>query len=234
MGIFGKPNIEKLQARQDINGLVKALTDPGACRQALLALGQLNAQEAVPDITRLSKDPAMQENIDAVFYTLGNLKGKTANDWLLGVFENDEIWGGDEKRIQMIADHLGLGLGMIKDPASMEPLIKQLKNPDFHRCKAAIHALRAMGNPASIPPLFEALAAAAPAQKVEIISELKFFIHPEVARRLVEYYPVPSLCQAVFQALEYITRRDPGILEMLKESLDPVGAPIFKRLADNQ
>lgn len=51
MPLFGAPNLTKLTARRDVEGLVKALGNPSVCEGAASALGQLGDARAVEPLT---------------------------------------------------------------------------------------------------------------------------------------------------------------------------------------
>jgi HEAT repeat protein len=56
---FGKTNVDRLRAKKDIKGLIKALSyrkDPKTCRDAIAALGELRDKRAVGPLAALLDD----------------------------------------------------------------------------------------------------------------------------------------------------------------------------------
>lgn len=120
MGIFGrKPNIKKLEANRDINGLIEALKhkDTGVRRNAVGALGRLGDTTAV--------EPLLEVLNDEDFYVRGDAAKA------LG-----EI--GDERAVKPLerlaeSEYFGIGKGsnledMLRQASTMKRQTEYLKN----------------------------------------------------------------------------------------------------------
>ena len=121
MPLFGPPNIEKMKAKGDINGLLKALSDQqGAVRcqaaEALGQLGDLRALEPLLDALK-ARDDQMR---DAAVRGLGELHNAKAVKPLIAKLLYDSNYN-----VQISA---AFALGKIGDPQAVEPLTAAIKN----------------------------------------------------------------------------------------------------------
>lgn len=152
MGLFGKPNIEKLMAKKDVEELINALHHKKwkIKKEAAEALGKLKDTSAInPLINALDID---NEDVQkAVIKALGKI-GTPAVESLITLLKNDEDWSA--------RDDAAKALGEIKDKHAVEPLINALKHDTFGsvRYEAAI-ALGKIKDSRAIKPLEGALTA---------------------------------------------------------------------------
>jgi HEAT repeat protein len=114
MGLFGPPNVEKLKAKKDINGLIKALAyqnDNEIRKAAAIALGEIGGASAVHSLMFALKDTDVKAVILAALVQIGE---PTVN-WLTNYpLDNEGIKIlekiGSYEAIQMLmaeANHVG-------------------------------------------------------------------------------------------------------------------------------
>ncbi len=154
MPLFGPPDIEKMKARRDVKGLIKALTSPktGNIRyKAAQYLGFIGDLRAVEPLISALKD---REPLVGVFSAeaLGDIGDPRAVEPLIVALKN----GSFELR-----ERAAEALGKIGDPRAVEPLTVALK--DSYRggyrdvgAKAAT-ALGKIGDPRAMEPLIAAV-----------------------------------------------------------------------------
>lgn len=152
MPLFGPPNIEKMQAKRDVNGLIKALShkDDDIKCDAAKALGEIGDPVAVvPLLTlfRATSRPLFRTDIDVwteIVVALGNI-GDVGNplvvDTLVTAFKESH-GEAEHKRVGGALVKFGIGAFL--------PLI-----PDIHRYRIE-DLLVQIGTPA-IAPLLQAL-----------------------------------------------------------------------------
>jgi HEAT repeat protein len=131
MALFGQagtPNIERLKAKRDARGLIKALSY------------EADDAESASSIHR------------AAAHALGELRDPQAVEPLIETLE--ALVDNPDTTLRANAIR---ALGQIGDPQALEPLIRALakKHPDLHN--AAAHALGQLGEPQAIEALFDAL-----------------------------------------------------------------------------
>jgi HEAT repeat protein len=95
MGLFGPPNIEKMKAKRDVEGLIKALAYKSGyiCEEfevrkaAADALGQIGDIRAIqPLYYALHDDNVNSDLAKAMEHALARFPGQ------IGVYENDHDW----------------------------------------------------------------------------------------------------------------------------------------------
>jgi HEAT repeat protein len=150
MGLFGPPDVAKLQAKRDARGLIKALAypkDAAVRRAAAVALGGMKAAEALEAL------------IDALHDSAADVRGNAA--CALGLI-------GDLRAVEPLVAVLKTGeghmrwmaaasLGQIGDARAVEPLVAALKDKDADRAAAA--ALGQIGNARAVEQLVATLKA---------------------------------------------------------------------------
>lgn len=154
MGIFGPPNVEKMKAMRDIEGLVKALSynkDSNRIehikvrKEAATALGEIGDTRAVqPLIAALvSSAPDVAKEAQDALVRLG----KPAVEPLISVLGRDE-------NLSAVAAQVLLRIGL----PSLQPLSTALGRSygDAHLAKAVVGVLVRLGAPA-VEPLIAAL-----------------------------------------------------------------------------
>lgn len=142
-GLF-KPNIQKLKARGDVQGLIKALNyekDKTVCRDAALALGQIGDERAVePLIDALKEGDRLMRRTAAL--ALGEIGDERAVETL-----TDALKDSDKEARQAGAE----ALGKIGDSRVVEPLIEALKDKSLD--EVAARALGQVGDERAVEPL---------------------------------------------------------------------------------
>jgi HEAT repeat protein len=146
MAIFGgtaQPNIEKLAAKHDIKGLLKALSYEGEYEeaihhQAVQALGQLKAQQAVEPLLAMLSDSDLPITMRIlIIHTLGQIGTATAVETLASMLK--------DKRAE-VHNAAAQALGTIGSPEAIEPLIAAIKQWKEHIAETAFTALMRIGS----------------------------------------------------------------------------------------
>jgi HEAT repeat protein len=156
MPMFGPPNANKLKAKGDVPGLIKALgfkKDPLVRRDAAEALGQMGDARAVEPLLEVLTDPDRDVRIGAA-NALGQIGDLSAVEPLLGSLR-DEDPGVREAAVGAFC-RLGGALGEHFDSRAIAPLIESLKDGYAAVREGAAGALGKMGPPA-VMPLLDAL-----------------------------------------------------------------------------
>lgn len=168
MPLFGPPNIAKLQAKKDVDGLVKALAYtkdwnvPSAAAKALGEIGDTRAVE--PLVILLTEEiefPVAAEALDKLGWRPDNGAAGAAywvakHDWdrcvEIGASAVEVLVAVLDKRSFTSCWAAAEALGKIGDARAVEPLIAALRAPRDPNADANYESLRASG--------FEALGAA--------------------------------------------------------------------------
>ena len=141
MGLFGPPNIEKLKAKRDVKGLVKALRypkDTSVCKKAAEALGELGDIGAVKPLIIALKDVEIDVRKAAVEALAQIADIRTVQPLI-------EILQDVNNSLQRAAAE---ALGQIGDAHAIDPLITALKAIDPTLRKVAADSLEKIGAPA--------------------------------------------------------------------------------------
>ncbi len=137
MRLSSPPNVEKLEAKRKIKGLLKALhhEDPDIRGQAAAALGRLGDRRAVEPLTAALADGAGAVTVEAA-RALGNISDPRATDPLLEAMQKPaERWSSrfiDERRVAAAE-----ALGRIGDQDAVEALVACLDEDSPVRTPAA-------------------------------------------------------------------------------------------------
>jgi len=148
MVLFGPPDIEKLKARRDVDGLIKALSyqESGQVRRdAVRALGELRDALAEEPLIAALKDEEPYVRSHAA-EALGKIGDAHAVEPLIAALK-------EEKAMRTSAAE---ALGRIGNARAVEPLIAVLKDKETYVRKYAAEALGKIGTPA-VEPLIAAL-----------------------------------------------------------------------------
>jgi HEAT repeat protein len=148
MFLFGPPDVQKLRARRDVRGLIKALAYPKDAivrRDAAIALAGLKAAEAVEALSAALHDSAADVRGNAT-WALGQVGDGRAVEPLIAVLKNGE---GHSRWMAAAA------LGQIRDARAVEPLIATLD--DKYANRAAAEALGKIGGARAVEALIAAL-----------------------------------------------------------------------------
>ena len=148
MGLFGPPNIEKLKAKKDVDGLIKALThrDESVRKIAAEALGDVGGLRAVDPLTAAMRDEATPVAIAAA-EALGKIGGSTAVYRLASA----------PRSIQVPALQALASLARWGNTSAVEELVSALSDSDPAAQAVASHALGDIGA-AAIGPVVSAVA----------------------------------------------------------------------------
>jgi HEAT repeat protein len=176
---FGPPNIEKLKAKRDIKGLVKAFRDKPYVydRQAVIALGELGNPTAVDPLLALLEDKTRSNLHSHVARALGKLGDVRAIQPLIKELDSQgmlaeaaEALGelGDRRAIEPLVAQLGRGwpdanvqiaLALAKlGTESLEPLLAALRDGKSRNTReCAAMALGLLRDGRAVEPLITAL-----------------------------------------------------------------------------
>jgi HEAT repeat protein len=165
MPLFGPPNIDQMEARRDVQGLIKALAwkDAPVRRAAAEALGALRDPASVDALTALLAD----ENSGvrrAVAGALAARGGQRVVEPLVRALADTDVQvrsiaeNALYKRLMADTDAETRGatataLGRLRTPESVPPLLNAIKDADGNVRIAAIKALATMGEMAAVVPL---------------------------------------------------------------------------------
>ncbi len=138
---FLKPNVEKMKAKKDVEGLIKALRHEGdfVYSYAADALGEIGDPRAVEPLIRAPY--ARYERKRAL-----KRIGESAVEGLI-----KSLGYGD---LRICEDAISV-LGEIRDPRAVEPLIKLLGDEEKSVRLATVKALGKIGNPRAVGPLIK-------------------------------------------------------------------------------
>lgn len=180
MPLFGPPNVEKLKAKGDVKGLIKALRyekDYRVRRDAAKALGKIGDARAVEPLIHALKDHRYDVWTSAA-WALGGM-GKAAVDPLIPLLKDKDSsaraaaaralgWIRDARVVDLLIQalmdkdtsvrvHVAGALGQIGDPRAVEPLIRALKDEDGRVQRNAVESLGEIGDPRAVEPLIQTL-----------------------------------------------------------------------------
>jgi HEAT repeat protein len=162
MSLFGPPNVEKMIAKKNLKGLLKALEyhrdrpnrespdyerSRAVRRKAAQALGALGDASAFNSLLESLRDsgPKVRE---AAAHALARLDKERAVTSLLGRLQPDQ-----KEEWEFAAE----ALGHLGDPRATEPLVALLDETQRHELLAAIEALGKLNDVRAVQPLLETL-----------------------------------------------------------------------------
>lgn len=182
-----KPNVERLEEKRDVPGLLRALkhSDEEIAASAADALGRIGDSSAVAPLVAIIMDRNAPTRIGAA-RSLGRLRDFRAVEPLIALLKDQdkllrmaaaEALGsiGNPRAVKPLIEALAdmevvwpstpvrlsavEALTRIGDTRAVEPFIRQLRTPDPGKSvhRAVIRALGAMGDPSAIQPLTSAL-----------------------------------------------------------------------------
>jgi hypothetical protein len=155
MGLF-KPNVEKLEEKKNVKGLIKALRYKywHVRQKAAEALGKIGDEKAVEPLIQALEDGYSYVQEEAA-RALGKIGDKRAVVPLLRASRGYQL--GYNLDVSWVARWaLGKTLGKIGEPA-VEPLIQALKNEHWSVREGAAEALGEIGSTRAVEPLIQAL-----------------------------------------------------------------------------
>ena len=144
-----KPNIEKMEKKGDIEGMMKAMDYPnaGVCigaQEALIRIGE----PAVETLIRALKDQERAQVRYNAITVLGWIEGKRAVGPLIQALKDES------SSVRQLAARV---LGEKGDSRAVEPLIQALKDENTDARNAAERALKAIVDARAVEPLIQAL-----------------------------------------------------------------------------
>jgi hypothetical protein len=151
MPLFGPPDVNKLSANRDLNGLSKALTYPKDARvrkNAAEGLGKLGDPAAVPALIAALGDRDADVRMEAAV-ALGRIKDPAAVGALIAAVQDS----APQVRGCAVA-----ALGTWRFPSAVAALIAALRDSDANVVDNAISALGRIGNRSAAEPLVAMLA----------------------------------------------------------------------------
>jgi HEAT repeat protein len=145
MPLFGPPDIEKLKAKGDIRGLIKAGKNNKQREKVVEALGQIGAPAVEPLIAALTRKNRWGGVAAGAAQALGEIGDPRAVEPLIGTLVGDKrcfavgpAMSGFDTWLSVIA---ATALGKIGDPRAVEPLVATLQAQTremYEMCDAAI------------------------------------------------------------------------------------------------
>jgi len=147
-GKMVRPNIWELKAREDVEGLIRALKDsnPYVRKEAAEALGKIGDERAVEPLIEALKDSYLAVRWKAA-EALSKIGERAAGPLIEALKDSDEY-------VRMGAAG---ALGEIGDSRAVEPLIEALKDSNADVRSSAAIALGEIGDRRAVGPLIEAL-----------------------------------------------------------------------------
>jgi len=151
MGLFGtaKPDVEKLEAKQDIPGLIKAMQykhDVWIPIKAVQALGRIKDARAVPALCSEIND--LKGNRLYAIVALGEIGDESALDTLINLLSDESSF---------VREAVVQALGKIGGAKCIPSLVKACKDPDNKVASAAFEAIRFSCGEGIGSPLLQAL-----------------------------------------------------------------------------
>jgi HEAT repeat protein len=183
MSLFGPPNIDKMKAKRDVQGLIKALSylkDSSVRWNAASALGELGDSRAVEQLIAALRDESfvVRENVARALGVIGDARAVEPLIAALGHpslsirspslpvidIPSLPLRPSPAKERPILRDEYfsvrsaaAEALGKIGDPQGIQPLISALNDENEWVRRAAAQALGEMGNPETVEPLTVAL-----------------------------------------------------------------------------
>ena len=149
MGLFGPPDVEKLEAKRDYRGLAKAVLgdDPARRAEAREAIGRLGSAEIVTPIVDLSEkaagEPAIEDAVEALVAI-----GEPAANHLTVLLKS----GSDEQRVPAAPLLARMG-----DEFALVPLGELAASPSYPDRILAAMALGTEAGASRVEPLAKLL-----------------------------------------------------------------------------
>jgi HEAT repeat protein len=208
MSIFGPPNIEKMKARRDVEGLIKALTYNHS------RIKVVKDQKPATGIG-MTLDATMNEHRKrrAVLAELAEISEEAAE--ALG-----EI--GDARAVQpliavlpVIPEEAAEALGKIGDSRAVDPLIAMLRNKEADERFAAAKALGNLGDARALEPLLDSL-------------DRNY--DSKVRKAIVESLGRMKAARAIDRLIPLLKHKEKELADAVAEALASIGSPAVESL----
>ncbi len=163
MGFFGPPDVEKMEARKNVKGLIKALGYRKCSlvqEAAARVLGEIGDPRAVEPLISALKDKVWVVRGLAA-EALGKLGDSRAVEPLINALKDEDL---------DVRGAAAEALGKLGDSRAVEPLISALKDKESYVlieygeerrktnvCRAVVHALGKLRDPRAVDPLIKTL-----------------------------------------------------------------------------
>jgi hypothetical protein len=209
VGLFGPPDVEKLKAKGDVAGLIKALAyrkDGQVRRASAEALGRMCAARAVDALIAALRDQSWGVRTAAVT-ALRKIGDSRAVAPLIASLKDD-------------TDHVRLAattaLGEIGDSRAVDPLIASLKDDSRHVRLAAATALGEIGSTRAVDALI-----------YRLVDEIDWDVRTATAQALakLQWQPGPNEAGAWYWAVR-------GQWDKCVEVGAPAVGPLIKALGE--
>lgn len=170
----GSPPVAEMEARQDVAGLLRTISEQPFTRagqEAAAALGRLKPPGAVESLTAkwlFAGSPPVRAQAARA---LGKIADAAAIPHLLRALDD---------KVTNVRAEVARALGLIGDRSAAPALIRLLKDADVYVRQQAAEALGRLGDPAAIGPLIEALGSADAAVRSKAAWALTQFGEPAV------------------------------------------------------
>ena len=197
MGLFGPPNIEKMTAKRDVEGLIKALghqKDVSVRKAAVIALGEIQDARVVEPLIAALKDSDKDVRGQAAIW-LGGIKDARAVEPLITALKDSD---------KDVRGHVVVALGEIEDARAVEPLIATLNDSDRKVRKLAAIWLGKIKDTRAVEPLIAALKDSDKDVRRQAAIALGEIKDTRAVEPLVAALMDVSVCEAAADALDKI------------------------------
>jgi HEAT repeat protein len=151
MSFLGSPDVEKMRAKKDVKGLIRALgyqKDVDTRRDAARTLGEIGDPAAVEPLIQLLRTESPGSRVQkSAMWALAEIGGPAVESLIEAL--------RDENR--SVRERAANALGEIRDTRAVQPLIHALEDEYWPVRKAAVIALGIIGDAGAVEPLLEAL-----------------------------------------------------------------------------
>lgn len=211
---FGKPNIEKLEKKRDVEGLIKALNyrkDSIIMREAADALGEIEDPSAIIPLIKSFDDVMVSSNAVSA---LGNIGAPAVEPLIMELMspssQNDKLV---IKALVEIGEPSFIVFRTLGEPA-IELMIMKLSNPNGEVRNIAAEALGNIGDVRAVEPLIGALTDERTYVQESAVEALGKIGDPRAVKPLVQLLNNRDLESSVVQVLTKIG--EPAVESLIK------------------
>jgi HEAT repeat protein len=232
MPLFGPPNVAQLEAKRDVQGLIKALVfkDPAVRMAAAEALGPLKHPTAVDPLAAGLKDesPGVRRACVEALAARGGLRVVKP---LVGALQDPDqsvhsaAAAAVYRRLMTDPDqdarHATItALGLVRPPGAVEPLVKAIMDADEGVRVAAIKSLQALGDVQAVPSLVVVLA------HEEVRQKATGFSSPNVERAAIAALDALCTVKAIEPLKTSLAHDDANVREIAVRRLAKISSPL--------